>query len=266
MSSSKTSPKGVVYAIANQKGGVGKTTITEHLAIGLANLGKQVLVVDVDPQANSSTFFLFEPDLFYGHPSSVDKTLRITIIHKQPLPVFPSRYENIDIVPSSLDLSTADRELASSEGLYHNRLKKRLDEIKDKYDYVLLDCPPSLSCIMVNALVAADRLVVIVNMGIDSLSGVDQLERTINDLILNDFEHKVDFRGFLINGALRTSIAYRNIRDTLDKRFPKKAYSTFIPYRVGVESAKVRGTSMLEGEPNDYAMAMRKFIKEEFNL
>src|SRR5579885_2929729 len=130
----------MVISIASQKGGTGKTTTSISLAAGLARKGKKVLLVDIDSQANSSKVLLH-------HYPSIDKeqTIYRTILQRQPLPLHPTTILNLEIIPSHILLSNTDVELTTAIDHREERLKTELDAIKEKYDYVFIDCPPALS-------------------------------------------------------------------------------------------------------------------------
>jgi len=145
----------MVISIASQKGGTGKTSTTISLAAGLAHRGKKVLLIDIDSQANSSKVLL---------PNYValrkEDTLYVTILEKKALPIRSTSISNLDIVPAHILLSHTDVELTTAIDHREERLKNKLDSVKGKYDYILIDCPPALSWLTINAFTASDQVLV----------------------------------------------------------------------------------------------------------
>src|SRR3712207_1093934 len=146
----------MVISIASQKGGTGKTTTSISLAAGLARTGKNVLLIDVDSQANSSKVLLHN----YQSIKHLD-TVYATIIERGPLPIHESSLPGLFVAPSHILLSNTDLQLTSAIDHREARLKHALDSLKSSYDYVLIDCPPSLSWLTVNAFTASDKVMVI---------------------------------------------------------------------------------------------------------
>jgi chromosome partitioning protein len=149
----------MVISVASQKGGTGKTSTSISLASGLARRGKHVLLIDIDSQANSSEVLI--PD--YRNLRK-ENTLYATILDRQPLAVQHTAIPNLDIVPSHILLSNTDIELTSAKDHREARLKKELDNTKSLYDYVLIDCPPALSWLTLNAFTASDSVLVMVSL------------------------------------------------------------------------------------------------------
>src|SRR5258708_11347943 len=147
----------MVIAIASQKGGTGKTTTSISLAAGLARKGKRTLLIDIDSQANASKVLL--PN-YTKIPAT--QSIHATILKREPLQVHPTTVPNLDIVPSHILLSNTDIELTSAIDHREARLKTALETLKDKYDYVFIDCPPALSWLTINAFTAADKTLVVV--------------------------------------------------------------------------------------------------------
>src|SRR3954464_13859933 len=150
----------MIVSIASQKGGVGKTSSSISLSAGLARKGKKVLLVDIDSQANSSKVIIND---YPAIPK--DQTIYATILNRSRLPVHKSKVGNLDIVPSHILLSNTDVELTTAIDHREERLKRELDQIKHQYDYVFIDCPPTLSWLTINAFTAADKVMVIVSPG-----------------------------------------------------------------------------------------------------
>src|SRR3954454_7688785 len=166
----------IITAVASQKGGVAKTTTSINLSAGIARTGKKVLLIDIDPQANSSRVILHNySDL------KKDDTIWNTIINNQPLKIYPTDISNLYAVPSSILLSNADIDL-QSVFKREERLKIHLDSVRDKFDFIFIDCPPSLSWLVYNALVAADKVLVPVSPGAFELESLIQINKTIFEI------------------------------------------------------------------------------------
>ena len=167
----------MIISIASQKGGVGKTSTAISLAAGLARKGKKTLLIDIDSQANSSKVLL--PD--YQNIDK-DKTIFATIINRQPLVVHKTSVPNLFLVPSHILLSNTDIELTTAIDHREARLKTELDKIIKDYDYVFIDCPPTLSWLTINALTASDRVIVVVSPGYFELDSIVQISKTIKEV------------------------------------------------------------------------------------
>ncbi|MFD2120574.1 ParA family protein [Streptomyces cirratus] len=155
----------MVIAVASQKGGVGKTSSTISLAAGLARKGKRVLLIDIDSQANSSKVLLPNYPQIQTH-----QTVFATILERSPLPTHQTSVPNLEIVPSHILLSNTDVELTTAIDHREERLKKELDAVRGRYDYIFIDCPPTLSWLTINAFTAADRVIVVVSPATSNLT------------------------------------------------------------------------------------------------
>jgi chromosome partitioning protein len=154
----------MVISIGSQKGGVGKTTTSLALAAGLAQKGKKVLLIDVDYQANSSKVLLPEYQKL-----DIQDTVYATVLERKPLPVHKTGIENLEIVPSHILLSNADLTFITALDNRAQRLKTQLEKVRDRWDYVLIDCPPSIGWLTLNAFTASDKIIIVVSPGILSL-------------------------------------------------------------------------------------------------
>src|SRR5207245_2132556 len=150
----------MIFSIASQKGGTGKTTTSISLSAGLARQGKKVLLIDVDSQANSSKVLLHNYTTI-----PFEETIYRTILHRRPLAIHKTQVTNLDIVPSHILLSNTDVELTTAKDHREARLKRELETVKKDYDCIFIDCPPALSWLTLNAFTASDKVIVVVSPG-----------------------------------------------------------------------------------------------------
>src|SRR3954451_20880892 len=164
------------YSIGSQKGGTGKSSTSISLSAGLARRGKKVLLIDIDSQANSSKVLLPQ-----YQELKKDQTLYATILGRQPLPIHQTSVPGLDVVPSHILLSETDMELTTAIDHREARLRDQLDKVKDRYEYVLIDCPPALSWLTINAFTASDYVVVVISPGYFELESTIQIGKTIKE-------------------------------------------------------------------------------------
>ncbi|MDQ5854461.1 MAG: AAA family ATPase, partial [Chloroflexota bacterium] len=181
----------MVISIASQKGGVGKTSTAISLAAGLARKDKRVLLLDIDSQANSSKVLI--PEYQAVHKNT---TIYATILERKPLPIQPTSIPQLDIVPSHILLSNTDVALTTAIDHREARLKTQLDGVKDQYDFVFIDCPPTLSWLTINALTASDKVIVVVAPGYFELDSNVQMGKTIEE-VQEFFNPALRLLGFL---------------------------------------------------------------------
>ncbi|MBR2788585.1 MAG: ParA family protein [Erysipelotrichaceae bacterium] len=231
-------------AIANQKGGVGKTTTSINLAAGLAYLNKRVLLVDFDPQGNATQGLGYRVGL--GDPTVYDAILNddvnisecIRTLQKPPL----------DILPSNINLAGADLELAKIEEGRESYLKRALADIENRYDFIVIDCPPSLGLLNTNALTAADSVLIPVQSEYYALEGITQLLQTIR-LVQRLFNPNLKIEGVLLTMYdARTNLS-AEVGQEIRKHFKEKAYRTYIPRNIKLSEAPSSGLSIY-----DYAL------------
>lgn len=217
-----------IIAFANQKGGVGKTTSAVNIAADLGYLGKKTLLIDCDPQGNASSAV--------GAKSS-DTTLYDVMLSgtKAEDAIQTTKFKNLDVLPSDMNLAAADIALAD-ETKREYKLKTALDPIKDKYDYIILDCPPSLSLITVNALTASDQVVVPMQCEYFALEGLSQLIFTIKQ-VRRLYNPELDLLGVVLtmyDGRLNLTV---QVMEEVKKHFPGKLFKNAIPRNVRLSEA-----------------------------
>ena len=250
----------MIIAIASQKGGVGKTSTAISLAAGLARKGKRTLLIDIDSQANSSKVLL--PNYL---TIPVEKTIFSTIIHRKPLTVHKSEVPNLSLVPSHILLSNTDIELTTAIDHREARLKTELDPIAKDYDHVIIDCPPTLSWLTINALSAADRVIVVVSPGYFELDSIVQISKTIKE-VRGNFNPNLDLWGFLFTMSeptINTATSLQILRQT----YTDKVLKTVIPKNTDMRDAHFNRKDIFAFNPNaKVALAYNKLIHELFDI
>jgi chromosome partitioning protein len=248
----------LVYSIATQKGGVSKTTTSINIAAGLARLGKKVLLIDIDSQANSSKVLLTNYESFRK-----DDTIYSTIIDRKPLRIHPTKNENLDIVPSHILVSGTDMELTAALDHRESRLKANLDKIKDNYDFVIIDCPPSLSWQTINALTASDYVLVVVEPGYFELDSTVQIGTTIK-MVQDDFNPSLKMRGFLFTKSDPTNNTKVSLK-LLRQAYPDHVLGTIIPRTVDMKDSIFNKQDIFAYNPKSKgAMAYQALLEEVF--
>ncbi|MCI5813917.1 MAG: AAA family ATPase [Prevotella sp.] len=229
---------GKIFALANQKGGVGKTTTTINLAASLATLEKTVLVVDADPQANASSGL--GVDL-----NEVDCSLYECIIDHKDVreAIYTTDIDGLDIIPSHIDLVGAEIEMLNLDNR-EKVIKQVLAPIKDEYDYILIDCSPSLGLITVNALTAADAVIIPVQCEYFALEGISKLLNTIK-IIKSKLNPKLEIEGFLLtmyDSRLRLA---NQIYDEVKRHFQELVFKTVIQRNVKLSECPSHGLPVI---------------------
>ncbi|GHV16774.1 sporulation initiation inhibitor Soj [Clostridia bacterium] len=227
---------GKVIAIANQKGGVGKTTTAVNLSACLAVKDQKVLIIDADPQGNSTSGLGIK---------ECPETIYDVIIGKTPMQsaVYATEIQNLSICSSGQGLAGAEIELVA-EDEREFRIKKAVDSIKDYFDYIIIDCPPSISLITLNALVAADTVLVPIQCEYYALEGLGYLTNTIN-FLRKSLNPNLTIEGVLMTMFdARTNLSIQVVEE-VKKFFPRKVYSTIIPRNVRLSEAPSFGQPII---------------------
>ena len=248
---------GKIIAFLNQKGGVGKTTTCVNMAGYLATMGKKVLVLDIDPQGNASSNLGIEKD-------SKPKTIYNVIVDDNTVDevILPTKLENLSIIPSDVDLAGAEIELVqmnNREKVVRNILKK----VKDKYDFVCIDCPPSLGLITVNALTACDSVLIPIQCEYFALEGLSQLMYTIK-LVKKHLNEAIDVEGVVLTMKDNRSNLGQSVANDIQKYFGKKVYKTIIPRNIRLAEAPSFGEPIVIYDPKCTGAQAYKALTEEF--
>jgi chromosome partitioning protein len=255
-STAEPPPQATVIAFANQKGGVAKTTSTLNLAAALAEEGHRVLCIDMDPQGNLTMSQGLNPD-------SIERSMFDVLVHRLPIENVITNTE-VDLAVSSIDLAGAELALSSMIGR-ERALEKALIPTKERYDYVLIDTPPSLGLLTINALVASDHVIVPVQCEYLSLRGLVQLENTLA-MIRENLNPDVAIMGILPTMFDRRTLHAREAVEILEENFGDLVFKTRIRKTIRYAEAPVKGTSVLKYDPTgNAANAYRDLAKEVLN-
>src|ERR1044071_552049 len=249
-------PMGRVISFANQKGGVAKTTTTLNLGVALAERELKVLLVDLDPQGNLTMSQGLNPD-------TIERSMFDVLVHRLPIQEVIHHTE-VDLAVSSIDLAGAELALSSMIGR-ERALEKALAAVKDGYDYVLIDTPPSLGLLTINALVASNGVIVPVQCEYLSLRGLVQLENTLS-MIRENLNPDVAIGGILPTMFDRRTLHSREAIEILEENFVDPVFKSRIRKTVRYAEAPVKGSSVLKYDPTgNAAEAYRKLAKEVLN-
>ena len=253
-----------VIAVTNQKGGVGKTTTSVNLSAALAYMGKKVLLIDIDPQANATQGIGVDR-------AELDLTVYDAITQNIPLKeiIIPTDVERLDIVPANIDLAGVEIELSQVKTGREQRLKNALASQRDKYDYVIVDCPPALGLLNTNALTASDSVLIPVQCEYYALEGLTQL---LNTILLTQ---KVFNEDLTIEGVLLTMLDSRTnlgieVSQEVRKYFREKVYDVVIPRNIKLSEAPSEGLNIFDYDSSSegaksYAKLAKEVVKRNGN-
>lgn len=248
---------GKIISIFNQKGGVGKTTTSINLSAGLGKLGKNILLIDLDPQGNSTSGLGLEK-------SEVEYLIYDVLAMNHPIEkaILPTSAENLKIIPSNSQLAGLEIELAREEN-WEERLKEKLVTIKDDYDYIFIDCPPSLGILSVISLIASDSVIIPVQCEYFALEGVSQLFETI-ELVKKGYNPDLKIEGVVLSmfdGRTNLSI---QVVEEVKKFFRGKVYTSIIPRNVRLAEAPSHGLSIMDYDLKSKGAESYMDLAEEF--
>lgn len=253
---------GKAIAIFNQKGGVGKTTTNINLAACLAIKGKKILILDIDPQGNTTSGI----GVAMGAAKKrLDKTVYEILIDDRLAPekaIMHTAIKNLDIIPADMRLAGAEVELVQLEGR-DKRLKKAIEKLKPKYDFILIDCPPSLGLLSINSLTAVDSVLIPMQCEFYALEGVSQLMSTI-ELVKKSLNPNLEIQGVILSmfdGRQNLSI---QVVEEVKKYFREKVYTTVIPRNVRLAEAPSHGLPITEYDPKSKGAEAYLEFAEEF--
>jgi len=230
---------GKIIAIANQKGGVGKTTTSVNLGAGLAQVGKKVLLVDIDAQGNATTGVGIEK-------SELDQCIYNVLVEDADVQgvIQKTATENLDVLPATIQLAGAEIELVPTISR-EVRLQRAVQPVRDEYDYIIIDCPPSLGLLTINALTAADSVIIPVQCEYYALEGLSQLLNTVR-LVQKHLNKNLAIQGVLLTMLdARTNLGIQVI-DEVKKYFRDKVYRSIIPRNVRLSEAPSHGKPIMQ--------------------
>lgn len=248
---------GKIIAIFNQKGGVGKTTTSINLSAGVGRLGKNVLLVDLDPQGNATSGLGIDR-------SSIDKQLYDVLSDDIDIDraIYKSSAENVSILPSNSDLAGLEVEFAR-EGNWEKQLKEKLEDIKGNFDYIFIDCPPSLGILSVMGLIASNSVIIPIQCEYYALEGVSQLFKTI-ERVRASYNPQLEIEGVVLSmfdGRTNLSI---QVVEEVKEYFKSKVYMSIIPRNVRLAEAPSYGLSIMDYDDKSKGSQAYRDLSEEF--
>lgn len=243
-------------AIANQKGGVGKTTTSVNLSACLAAEGKKVLLVDVDPQGNATSGYGIDK-------SKIEQSIYNVLVEGLPIKesIQKTTFENLHILPATIELAGAEVELVSAISR-ETKLKRAIDQIKENYDYVIIDCPPSLGLLTLNSLTAADSVLMPIQCEFYALEGVSQLMNTVK-LVQQNLNSALVLEGVLLTMYdSRTKLSVQ-VAEEVKNHFQERVYQTVIPRNVRLSEAPSYGQPIIEYDPKSKGAEVYQALAKE---
>lgn len=245
-----------IVSITNQKGGVGKTTTAINLAVGVALLGKRTLLVDFDPQGNCSSGL------------GIDSKNRVNTIYEVIMgldvkeAIIKTKFDNCYILPANINLTGATVELVNVKGSEYY-LKNSLDKIKSNFDYIIIDCPPSLGVLTLNSLAASDSVLIPIQTEFFALEGLSQLINTIN-IVKKSFNPGLFIEGVLLTMLDKRTHLTNDVTKNVIGYFGKKVYTTVIPRNVRLAEAPSFGVPIYMHDPESLGAKAYKKLAAEF--
>jgi len=247
---------GKIISICNQKGGTGKTTTTVNLSAALAELNKKILIIDVDPQGNATSGVGV-------NKNELGNSVYDILLHKCSAEeaIIPTSFRNLDILPCNISLTGAEIELVGALSR-ETRLQKAIESLRDKYDYIFLDSPPSLGLLTLNALVASDKIIVPMQCEFYALEGVSQLMSTLS-LITDGLNPDLSIEGVLLTMAdFRTNLTTEVINE-IRVYFKEKVYNTIIPRNIRLSEAPSHGKPITQYDVHSIGAQRYRELAEE---
>ena len=248
---------GKIISVTNQKGGVGKTTTCVNLASYVADAGKKVLLIDIDPQGNACASLGVEVE---KDKNSIYEVLLGEIQTKDA--IYKSVVKNLDVLPSTVDLAGAEVDLVYVDNR-ENVLKEALKDIKNTYDFIFIDCPPSLGLLTVNALTATDSIIIPIQCEYFPLVGLGQLMNTVR-LIKKHLNPNIEIEGVLLTMKDNRSNLVAQVADEIKKYFETKVYDTYIPRNIRLAESPSHAKPILLYDNKSKGAVAYKALCEEF--
>lgn len=248
---------GKIISVTNQKGGVGKTTSCVNLASYVAASGKRVLLIDIDPQGNACSSLGVEPkkhdstvyEVLLGEASITDATYKSVV-------------KNLDVVPSTVDLAGAEVDLVYVDNR-ETVLKEALKDIKNNYDFIFIDCPPSLGLLTVNALTASDTILIPIQCEYLAMVGLGQLMNTVR-LVKKHLNPDIEIEGVLLTMKATRSTLVQQVADDIRKHFGSKVYDTYIPRNIRLAESPSHNMPIMMYDGKSKGALAYKALCDEF--
>lgn len=250
---------GKIISFSNQKGGVGKTTTCVNMSAYLAKQGKKVLLIDMDPQGNATTGLGL-------NKSGIKNSVYNVLIDDTPAKdvIIPTKIDRLEILPAGIDLAGAEVELVYIKNR-EKRLQEALKKVEKYYDYITIDCPPSLGLLTINALTASDSIIIPIQCEYFALEGLSQLMNTIK-LVKKHLNKKLDIEGVSLTMYDGRAIVSRQIAEEIRRFFGKKVFNTVVPRNIRVSEAPSHGVPVMLHDPKCAGSRAYDELTKEFLL